>query len=236
MTLNTGTAHRTGTPPANAHIRCISNRLLIDSPIGPTTMPTAVAPTSETERSAADALPQPVRWTRTQYQKLADAAILPPDTSTELIHGHICTMSPQNSRHATTVTLVDAALRHQYDADSFFFRVQLPLALGPHSEPEPDLAIIEGQPRDFTEAHPTTALLVVEVADASLPFDRSTKQALYAAHNISTYWILNLQHACLEVYTDPQPDCYGTKHTFTADESGTLLRIERSVSVGDLLP
>ena len=148
-------------------------------------MSTAVVSPPDIDRSAAD-VPrrQPMRWTRAQYERLADTAILPPDASTELIHGQVCTMSPQNSRHATAVTLVDATLRHQYDADSFFLRVQLPLALGPDSEPEPDLAIIEGQPRDFTDAHPTTALLVVEVADASLPFDRSTKQALYAVHNI----------------------------------------------------
>lgn len=177
-----------------------------------------------------------MRWTRAQYERLADTSILPPDTSTELIHGHVCTMSPQNSRHATAVTLVDGALRHKYDTDSFFLRVQLPLALGPDSEPEPDLAIIEGQPRDFTDAHPTTALLVVEVADASLPFDRSTKHALYAAHNIPTYWILNLQTSGLEVYTNPQPDCYGSKDTFHSGDSVSLPLAKDDVPVDALLP
>ena len=176
-----------------------------------------------------------MRWTRAQYERLADTAILPPDASTELIHGQVCTMSPQNSRHATAVRLVQNVLSASY-TEGYLLSVQLPLALGPDSEPEPDLAIIEGQPRDFTDAHPTTALLLVEVADASLPFDRSTKQALYAAHNIPTYWILNLQTSCVEVYTDPKPDCYGSKATFSSGDSVTLPTLEDAVPVDALLP
>lgn len=203
-------------------------------------MSTAVASASDTKRNVSQrtssGMPEPMRWTRTQYEQLAETTILSPDTSTELIHGQICTMSPQNSRHATALTLTDAALRSRYDTSTFLFRVQLPLALGSHSEPEPDLAIIEGKPRDFVDAHPTTAILVVEVADASLSFDRSTKQQLYASHGIPTYWIVNLPDTCLEVYTNPQSDCYGTKHTFNAGEPVSLPMVENAVSVRDLLP
>ena len=81
----------------------------------------------------------------------------------------------------------------------------LPLALGEHSEPEPDIAVVAGEPEDYLAAHPATAALVVEVADSSLRLDRRFKAALYAQAGLREYWIVNLVDHTLEVHRDPQP-------------------------------
>jgi Uma2 family endonuclease len=84
-------------------------------------------------------------------------------------------------------------------------RAQLPLALGEYSEPEPDVAVVAGGPRDYAEAHPTSALLVVEVSETTLGLDHDTKGSLYAAAGIPEYWIVDLVHRRLEIYRDPCP-------------------------------
>lgn len=84
-------------------------------------------------------------------------------------------------------------------------RPQLPLSLDPDSEPEPDAAVVRGAPRDYVDTHPTTALLVVEVADTPLDLDRGKKAGLYAKAGIPEYWIVNLVEPVLEVHRDPAP-------------------------------
>lgn len=83
--------------------------------------------------------------------------------------------------------------------------VQLPLDLGETSVPAPDVAVIAGRPEDYMTAHPTTALLVIEVAESSLIQDRLTKAPLYAAAGIPEYWVVNLRDRCVEVYRRPIP-------------------------------
>jgi Uma2 family endonuclease len=90
----------------------------------------------------------------------------------------------------------------------YTLRGQAPLALDEHSEPESDIAVVEGAIRDFVSAHPQTAVLVVEVADSTLQYDRTTKARLYARNSIPEYWIVNLQERRLEVYRHPVSDEY----------------------------
>jgi Uma2 family endonuclease len=84
--------------------------------------------------------------------------------------------------------------------------VQTPLAFDPDSEPEPDLAVVVGTPRDYRAHHPTTAVLIMEVSDTTLAFDRRQKGSLYARAGILDYWILNLNRRMLEVYRSPIAD------------------------------
>src|SRR5689334_11505584 len=102
------------------------------------------------------------RWTRDEYQRLADIGLLSPDEHVELVDGEIVEVPPQRSRHAVGIRLAARALRAVFGPD-FDVLVQLPLALGPRSQPEPDLAVVLGSPRDNLEEHPETAVLVVEV-------------------------------------------------------------------------
>lgn len=86
------------------------------------------------------------RWTREEYQRLADVGLLGPDERVELIEGEIVEAPPQLSRHATGVCLANDALRAAVGT-GFIVRVQLPLALGQYSQPEPDVAVVVGAPR-----------------------------------------------------------------------------------------
>lgn len=144
------------------------------------------------------------RWTRQEYEHLAELGVLGPDERVELVEGEIVEVPPQESLHTTGVRLAEDALRAVYPP-GFDIRGQFPLALGEWSEPEPDVAVVEGSPRDFAHAHPTSAVLVVEISDATLAFDRETKASVYAGAGIPEYWVLNLIHRQLEVHRDPGP-------------------------------
>jgi Uma2 family endonuclease len=122
----------------------------------------------------------------------------------ELLEGVIVSMAPHSVRHAAGVGRVEAAL-HRAVGERAVVRVQLSLALGTHSIPEPDAAVVAGRVSDFDRVHPTTALLVVEVAESSLKQDRLTKGAIYAAARIPEYWIVNIPGDCVEVRRDPEP-------------------------------
>ena len=111
---------------------------------------------------------------------------------------------------------------------------------GPHgdySEPEPDVAVVSGPMRDYRDAHPTSAVLVVEVSHESLRYDRTVKQRLYARCGIPEYWLLALTEARLEVYRDPAGDGYQSVASHAAgDEVAPLARPDARIVVGDLLP
>lgn len=89
-------------------------------------------------------------------------------------------MSPQNSPHFTAIRLAEDALRKVFGL-GYEVRVQGPLDLSPSSQPEPDIAVVRGSIRDYAKAHPTTAVLVVEVSDSTVVFDRGEKASLYAS-------------------------------------------------------
>ena len=174
------------------------------------------------------------RWTRRQFDEIVEAGVFDEDPHIELIEGEIIRKMTQKSRHATHIRLFDKGLRSVYGGE-YLIQVQLPLALDPDSEPEPDIAVIKGEPRDFIEDHPTSALLVVEVADTSLAFDQGQKLQLYARHGISEYWILDVQAQRLEVYRDPSGDTYQTKATLRAGDTVTPPEASASLAVADIL-
>ena len=144
---------------------------------------------------------------------MMDAGVFAPDAKLELLEGEIINMSPQKSRHATAVRLAEEALRMVF-GDGFDVRPQLPLSLDAFSEPEPDIAVVEGGPRDYKDSHPTTAVLVVEVSDTTANYDRNRKLPVYAKAGVPEYWILDLNNEWLEVYTDPGGSSYAKTETF----------------------
>lgn len=121
---------------------------------------------------------QPHRFTREEYDRMVAAGVFAPDARLELLEGEIINMPPQKSRHATAVRLIEDALRAAFLA-GFDVRTRLPLSLGDYSEPEPDVAVVKGSPRDSRDAHPSSALLVVEIAETSLDYDRRRKLPVY---------------------------------------------------------
>jgi Uma2 family endonuclease len=142
------------------------------------------------------------RWTRQEYDRMTEAGVLTPNDRVELIGGEILTVTPQKSPHATAVSLANEALRRVLAAD-VHLRIQLPLAIGDDSEPEPDIAVVSGSIRDYRNAHPESALLVIEVSDSTLAFDRQVKGSLYARAGVPEYWIVNLVESVVETYREP---------------------------------
>jgi Uma2 family endonuclease len=132
------------------------------------------------------------------------------------LDGEIIDMSPQKSQHAAACDLAEAALR-TCDFGAAYVRTQKPLALDDRSEPEPDLAVVPGTPRDYADAHPDHALLIVEVADSSLGYDRTRKAGAYARNGVPEYWIINLRERVLEVRRGPIDGVYSEHQRLPAD-------------------
>ena len=145
------------------------------------------------------------------------------DERVELLDGEIIAMSPQNNPHASTIARINNLLIPLLGPKASV-RVQLPIRLDPRSEPEPDFAICKLDPDDYAAGHPrpTDILLLVEVADASLAFDRKRKRAAYARAGIPELWIVNLPDHRVEVSSRP-------------DAASGRYRVARHASAGDLL-
>jgi Uma2 family endonuclease len=146
--------------------------------------------------------PLPRRWTRDEYYRMGELGFFH-GQRVELIEGEIMVLSPQNWPHSSTVDRVGKLLDRVLGT-GFWTRMQLPVNLGA-SEPEPDVSVVVGRREDYSD-HPTTAVLIVEVAENSLDYDRTRKASLYARAGIADYWIVNLVDKQLEVRRDPRPD------------------------------
>lgn len=156
------------------------------------------------------AIPHPHHlFTVDDYYKMAESGILREDDRVELIDGEIIAVPPIGSDHASTVEEFGEAIRAVIPAD-VRLRSQNPIRLSSRAEPEPDLVIVKRVEGNYRHGHPTPAdiLLVIEVADSSLVYDRQTKASLYARAGILEYWIVNLIDHVIEVYRDPSGGRY----------------------------
>ena len=184
----------------------------------------------------------PRRWSKDEYYRLGELGFFR-GQKVELIGGQLMVQSPQLAPHASGIVLSMAALQAVFTSGCHV-RPQLPLDLGQPSEPEPDVAVVVGTLRQYLQAHPTTALLIVEVADTTLANDRNRKGSLYASSGIADYWIVNLVDNQVEVYRDPVPDPtqpFGSRYAtrielHAGDVINPLALPQASVAVADLLP
>jgi Uma2 family endonuclease len=176
------------------------------------------------------------RWTREEYERLVEQGFFHPEERLELVEGIIYEMTPQSSFHATGIRAAARALESIF-TEGYDVRSQLPLALGDDSEPEPDVAVVPGALQDYSHSHPTSAVLIVEIADSSLLHDRKRKTRLYARAGIPEYWIDNLVDWCLEVYRDPRDGAYTSRTILREGDSvSPLSRPEASIPVASLFP
>ena len=156
----------------------------------------------------------------------------------ELIDGEILCMSPHNTPHASALYRVVHALERLIGAATCI-RGQLPIVLSDWSEPEPDVAVCLPDPYDYSRAHPQPdqILLLIEVSDASLSYDRGRKAALYAASNIPEVWIIDLLNRRIEILTDPNISAQRYQQQRSAMPDDTLpLPGGKTIPVSDILP
>lgn len=190
--------------------------------------------------------PRPFRFTLEQYFKLGELGYFE-GKRVELIYGEIIEMSPINWPHTQGVGLVSDVLAKVFVV-GFWINIQQPFAVPgttPGSAPQPDVAIIPGTRREFTD-HPTQAALIVEVADTTLNTDTTTKAELYATAGVPEYWVLDLPNRQLHVFRDPAAlplptdlatTAYRTHQTFGPTDTVSPLAVPTAtVTVSDLLP
>ena len=203
---------------------------------------TATAPTSTITPPPMRAVSTPPRkkpkWSVEEFHRIRATGIWD-GLRTYLIHGEIWEQGPMNPPHAVLVGLVQDAMRALFGA-AYTVRAQVPVVLG-DSSPFPDLAVVKGQQRDYLKVHPTTAELIVEIADSSLFEDTTTKAEVYATGGILDYWVLDVENRLLLVFRDPAPLpegglAYRTCSKLKEDESITPLALaSATIRVGDLL-
>jgi Uma2 family endonuclease len=154
------------------------------------------------------------RFTADEYHQMAKAGVLRDDDRVELIEGEIVDMTPIGSRHGAVVDRLTHTLVRGC-GDRAIVRIQGSIRLGPHSEPQPDVVLLTPRP-DFYEAAvpgPESVLLLIEVADASLLYDRTVKLPLYARAGVREVWLVDLVGNHVEVHGDPAPDGYRRSET-----------------------
>lgn len=200
-------------------------------------------PPNQEMSDADEAMPER-RFTRAEYHRAAETGVFAPDERLELLWGKVVTkMTPMSRLHARAIRRVSGALEEAFGGD-YDVQEQLPLSHG-DSEPEPDISVVPGTADQYKE-HPacSDAVLVVEIADSSLRFDRGAKAALYAEAGVRDYWVLNLINRTLEVFREPaaSPDAphgfaYRTHTVYTTDLSvSPLERPDAGISVARLFP
>jgi Uma2 family endonuclease len=194
----------------------------------PTTAPlTSIQPTTGTLR----------RWTVAEYHQMIDAAILTEDDRVELIDGEIVYTPSQSPAHSSSTQRSDEYLKRQFGPQADV-RVQLPITL-PTSEPEPDLAIVRADERDYADHHPYPAdiFLVMEVSCTTLAFNLNVKSLMYAKAGISECWVLDVGNRSLHILREPNDSGYQSQQILCESDCISLLAFSNiEITVADLLP
>ncbi|HEX3148825.1 MAG TPA: Uma2 family endonuclease [Gemmataceae bacterium] len=180
--------------------------------------------------------PPPFRWTVEQYENMIRHGILTENNNVELIRGEIVPKMPKGDLHTWCLKILIRLFGPL--SDRTILSVQDPIYLA-DSAPEPDVVLLAFRDDCYRSVKPRAAdaLLVVEVADSSLKYDREVKGPLYAENGIAEYWIVNLD-GCLEVFRQPQPDgTYADSQVLRSGDSLSLSLLPGvSVAVAEFLP
>jgi Uma2 family endonuclease len=157
-------------------------------------------------------------FTVDMYQRLPALGVLADDARVELIGGQVVEMSPIGDRRANCVRRLNRAFAPHVNLA--VIDVQSTLVLGEHDAPQPDLSVLK--PRaDAYLRHPRApdTLLVIEVADSSLAYDRDVKIPMYAAAGIPEVWLVNLPANRIDVYRQPVAAAYASVHSVSRGET-----------------
>jgi Uma2 family endonuclease len=140
-----------------------------------------------------------------EYHRMGEAGILREDDRVELIDGEIVAMTPIGPRHNASVDRINRRLVTAV-GEQAIVRVQGSVRLDRYQEPQPDFALL--RPRsDFYASNlpgPADILLIIEISESSVGYDREVKARVYASAGVGEYWLLNLQHRSISRYTEPQ--------------------------------
>jgi Uma2 family endonuclease len=151
-----------------------------------------------------------------EYYRMAEVGLLAPDARVELIEGAIIDMAPIGELHIAAVMHLTHCLVNAVGKQALV-SVQGAVRLSIHDQPQPDFAVLRLTADAYRQHVPAPAdiLLLIEVSDSTLAFDRGTKALLYARHGIAEYWVVSVERSVLHVFREPNGGRYGSELTLT---------------------
>lgn len=177
------------------------------------------------------------RFTAAEFLHLAEIGFLREEERVELIRGEIVEMSPINEAHASTTRRLIRLLTKTF-GEQVIIGAQDPVQLGGDSLPQPNITVLRARNDFYSTQHPgpKDIVMLIEVSDRTLNYDRRVKSVLYAQAAVLEYWIVNLRARRVEVYREPQSDGYRITIRFQPGESLSLLAFpDVALKVDDIL-
>jgi len=172
------------------------------------------------------------------YLQMAETGILAEDDRVELIRGEILAMSPIGPAHNAAIARATHALVDLAGTKAIVW-IQNSTRLDDYSAPQPDIVLLKRR-YDFYAARlpePGDMLLIVEIADSSLEYDRKIKTALYAERGLPEYWISDIRNDRLLVFSEPDGKSYRARRELRrGDRIAPRLLPECELAVDALLP
>ena len=177
------------------------------------------------------------RWTVTEYHKMVKAGLLAENSRVELIDGEIIEMAPICSPHAGKVTRL-IRLFSTAIGNKALVSAQNPVVLDEHNEPQPDVAVLHWRDDYYENAHPRPEdiILLIEVSDTTVRYDREIKMPLYARSGVPETWLVNLQTRRLEVYCDPKSGHYRRVEEYHSGCVASASLPDVAIDIAELFP
>ena len=195
------------------------------------------SPVSQATEAVPDWLPRRL-ITVSDYYRMAETGILSPEDRLELIEGQIIEMPPIGSEHAGRVNSLNRLLVTALE-NRGILSVQNAVRLSDILEPQPDFAVLRPR-QDYYASHTPTAqdvLLLIEVADTSLNYDKGVKTRLYARHGVAEFWIVNVKNRTVTVHRNPIDAAYTSVVQASARDMLTIAALPGiEVRAGDIFP
>ena len=177
------------------------------------------------------------RWTVAEYHRMAEVGLLNEDSRVELIEGELIEMAPIGSPHGGNVKRF-IRLFSKVIGDKAIIAAQDPVVLSGYSEPEPDIALLRWRADDYEQSHPhpEDVLLLIEVSDSTLRYDRDVKIPLYAKNGIPEVWLLDIQSRQLEIYREPINGEYRQRDCRRTGQIAPMLCPDAVIDLAELFP
>lgn len=174
-----------------------------------------------------------------EYDRMVESGVFEPEAQIELIRGEIVDMPPPGPAHESSVARLHIFLSECVQRRSLVWPQGNSIGLpGSNSRPQPDITLLRWRDDYYSgqRPRPEDVILLVEVSDSTLKFDRRDKPQIYAEAGIAEYWVVNLVDSVVEVYADPQAGKYHTTRTVRRGETLQLpVGPGGEIAVGDII-
>lgn len=180
---------------------------------------------------------KPKRFRVEEFRKMTEIGILPEESGWEIIDGYLIDKMTIGSKHASIVKRLNKILTNLV-GNQAVISIQDPIHINDYNEPEPDVALLAPRKDFYSKSHPmpTDVLLLIEVSDSTIEYDREVKKMLYAEAEIQEFWLINLKNNTVEVYSQPKNGSYYSTRILEAGETIKLTTIENlQLSVEEIL-